>query len=152
MLRQKITDELNRHEKPMTLRQLEAALGVPRTMLRTALIDEFYTQIEFDHPEHGRVTAWKIKPAPLMVVDGDGRYSIPTPPVEPEPELLKAEEGVTYVDKTKADRFLLVTEVGATRIVGQVRDGGDEVQAYGTDAATFHAIWQADERPIRFGE
>lgn len=73
MLRRKVIDTLK--TSPLTLAELSGRLGVPQPMLRTALTGELFRQVEVDHPEHGRVTAWTLRPS-AITVDGHGRYAV----------------------------------------------------------------------------
>lgn len=129
---------------PMTMAELVKETGSDEATLRSALISEFYSQQEFDHPKHGRVTAWAVKQS-LLRID-DGTYAMPVPKVEPVPEpvpILKPEEGITYVDDT--GRRMKVESVTATRITGLLlgHNDGRGPQPYSTDATGFRAIWKA---------
>lgn len=75
MIRQKVIDTLAA-DGPLTIEQLHCRLGVPLPILRASLATEFYRQVEIDHPEHGSVTAWTLRPSALRV-DGAGRYLLP---------------------------------------------------------------------------
>lgn len=141
MLRELVLRTLVERQVPMTIVELERALGVPRTLLRSALCAEWFEQREIDHPKHGRVTAW-VPRKTLVRVDGVGGYSIPLPKVEPVPEpvVIEPREGGRYCDTT--GRTLEVLEVTKTGVHGLLLGHNEESpQPYGADAATFHKIW-----------
>lgn len=72
MIRQRVLETLAA-EGPLTVEELSVKMAVPRAILRSALTAEFYRQVEFDHVEYGRVTAWGLRPGALRV-DGTGHY------------------------------------------------------------------------------
>lgn len=158
MLHQKIVDELIRRQEPMTIRELQDALGVPIPQLRTALVPEFYEQREIDHHQHGRMTAWVPHAGLVRIdrIDGKERYSVPMPVVHlaPEPEVIKAVIGDSYVDEKRPGLVLLVERVTATRIEGtlfnQLEHAKDPLHGkpYGADAETFRKVWTRPDRRV----
>lgn len=76
MIRDRIVQELR--DGPKTLAQLSRDLGMPKAMLSSALMAEFYRQVEFDHPKHGPVTAWAVRACRIRV-DSEGRYCLAVP-------------------------------------------------------------------------